>query len=452
MPVQVLMPALSPTMTEGNLAKWHKKEGDKVKAGDIIAEIETDKATMEMEAVDEGVLGRILVPEGTQGVKVNQPIAVILGEGEDAKDLAKAPAEAAAPAAKPAAPAPAAVPAAAPAPRAPAAAPPAPAPRAAAPVAQGNGHAGDRAFVSPLARRMAEQAGLDLAAMHGSGPHGRIVKADVAGALAGGAPRAPAAAPARPGAAPRPAAGAPVHLASYSRDQVVAMAGNIPYTEVPISPMRRVIATRLTEAKQAIPHYYVTIDCEIDRLLAMRAEANAAADLKLSVNDFVIKSAALALKKVPEANVSWSEDAILRWNSIDISIAVALDQGLITPIIKNADQKGLAQISAEMRDLATRAKAGKLKLTEFQGGTFSISNLGMYGVKDFTAVINPPQSCILAVGTGEPRPVVRNGALAVATVMSVTLSCDHRAVDGAVGARWVAAFKKIIEAPALLAL
>ena len=448
MPVQVLMPALSPTMTEGNLAKWHKKEGDKVKAGDVLAEIETDKATMEMEAVDEGVLGRILVPEGTQGVKVNEPIAVMLGEDEDPKNLAKAAprAPAAAPAAAPAVPAPVA-------PRAPAAAPapPAPAPRPAAPATQSNGHAGDRTFVSPLARRMAEQAGLDLAALHGSGPHGRIVKADVASALAGGAPRAPAAA-ARPASAPRPPSGAGLALPTYSRDQVVALAGNIPFTEVPISAMRRVIAKRLTEAKQAIPHYYVTIDCEIDRLLAMRAEANAAADLKLSVNDFVIKAAALALKQVPEANVSWSEDAILSWNSIDISIAVALDQGLITPIIKNADQKGLAQISAEMRDLATRAKAGKLKLTEFQGGTFSISNLGMFGVKDFTAVINPPQSCILAVGTGEPRPVVRNGALAVATVMSVTLSCDHRTVDGATGARWVAAFKKIIEAPALLAL
>ncbi|HXQ50959.1 MAG TPA: pyruvate dehydrogenase complex dihydrolipoamide acetyltransferase [Stellaceae bacterium] len=445
MPIEVLMPALSPTMTEGNLAKWHKKEGEKVRAGDVLAEIETDKATMEMEAVDEGVLGRILVPEGTQGVKVNQPIAVILGEDEDAKALdVKRPA----------------APAAAHAPQPPPQPSPAtrgregPAQRegggtAAASLPAGNGHAAsDRIIVSPLARRLAVEAGLDLATLAGTGPHGRIVKADVEAAMGGAArPRPPAPAPraatpaASPGAAP-----------AQGRDQVVALSGNAPHTEVPISAMRRVIARRLSESKQTIPHYYLTVDCEIDRLLAMRAEANAAADAKISVNDFVIKAVALALRKVPEANASWSEDAILRWTSVDIAVAVALDDGLITPIIKSADTKGLAAISAEMKDLAARARAGKLKLTEFQGGTFSVSNLGMFGMKEFAAVINPPQGGILAIGVGEQRPVVKNGALAVATVMSCTLSADHRVVDGATGARWLQTFKTIIEAPALMAL
>ena len=259
-------------------------------------------------------------------------------------------------------------------------------------------------------------------------------------------------APPRPAQAQAQRAPAAAGAPAASRDHVVALAGNIPYTEVPISAIRRVVARRLTESKQTIPHFYLTVDCEIDRLLAMRAEANAASETKLSVNDFVIKAAALALKQVPEANASWSEDAILRWSEIDIAVAVALDDGLITPIVKNADRKGLASISAEMKDLAARAKAGKLKLTEFQGGTFSISNLGMYGVKDFAAVINPPHGCILAIGAGEQRPVVKNGALAIASVMSCTLAVDHRVVDGATGARWLAAFKKIIEAPALLAL
>jgi pyruvate dehydrogenase E2 component (dihydrolipoamide acetyltransferase) len=441
MPIEVLMPALSPTMTEGNLAKWHKKEGDKVKAGDVLAEIETDKATMEMEAVDEGTLGRILVPEGAQGVKVNAPIAVILGEGEDSSAIsAKPAAPQPAPEAKPAAPQPAseakpAAPQSAPKPSPPTQ------PSAAPPPSHHNG----RLFVSPLARRMAEQAGLDLAAVQGSGPHGRIVKADVEGAMKGGSVR-PAAQRA-PAAMPLPA-GAP----ALGKAQVAALVGNLPYTEVPLNAMRRVIAQRLTQSKQQAPHFYVTIDCEIDRLLAMRAEANGASDQKLSVNDFVIKAAALALRKVPEANASWSEDAILRWGEIDISVAVSLDEGLITPIIKSADKKGLAQISAEMRDLATRARAGKLKLNEFQGGTFSISNLGMFGVKDFTAVINPPQSAILAVGAGEQRAVVKDGALAVATVMSCTLACDHRVLDGAAGARWIKAFKQIVEAPSLMLL
>jgi pyruvate dehydrogenase E2 component (dihydrolipoamide acetyltransferase) len=447
MPIQVLMPALSPTMTEGNLAKWHKKEGDAVKAGDILAEIETDKATMEFEAVDEGTLGRILVPEGAQGVKVNQPIAVILGEGEDkaALDQAKAapaPArtEPAAAANKPA-----------PAPEAPKTpAPPASKPAAAAPAPRANGHGdGARIFASPLARRMAEQAGIDLAALSGSGPHGRIVKHDIETALSKGGVALrtrPAARPPAPGGAPA------VSLPSYRKDQVVALAGNPPFTEIPHSIMRRIVAKRMAEAKATIPHFYLTIDCAIDALLQMRQQINESGDAKVSVNDFVIKAAALTLKKVPAANASWSDDAILRWESVDIAVAVALEDGLITPIVKNADKKGLGIIAAEMKDFAARARAGKLKLGEFQGGTFSISNLGMYGIKDFAAVINPPHGCILAVGAGEERPVARNGQLAVATVMSCTLACDHRVVDGAVGAQWLQQFKKIIEAPATLAL
>ena len=459
MPIEVLMPALSPTMTEGNLAKWHKKEGDAVKAGDILAEIETDKATMEFEAADEGTLGRILVPEGTQAVKVNQPIAVILGEGEDAAALDKAkpapakPAAAAAPAsetqkAEPAA----AANKPAPAPVAPKTAPPPPRaaapPPAAAAAPRSNGHAdGERVFASPLAKRMAEQAGLDLSRLTGSGPHGRIVKHDIETALAKGpgALKAPAArAPAAPGA--------PLSLPSYGKDQVVALAGNPPYEEVPLTAMRRIIAKRMQEAKATIPHFYLTVDCEIDSLLRMRKEINDNADLKVSVNDFVIKAVALTLMKVPAANASFSEDAILRWKTADIAIAVALDDGLITPIIKHAEQKGVGTIAAEMKDLAARARAGKLKLTEFQGGTFSISNLGMYGIKDFAAVINPPHGGILAVGAGEQRPVVKNGQVAIATIMSCTIACDHRVVDGAVGAQWLQAFKKIIEAPAMLAL
>src|SRR5580658_145848 len=448
MPIEVLMPALSPTMTEGNLAKWHKKEGDAVKAGDILAEIETDKATMEFEAADDGVLGRILVPEGAQGVKVNQPIALLLDEGEDKAALDKAKpaparAEPAAAANKPA-----------PAPEAPkttpVAAPPAAAP-AAAPASRGNGQGdGARLFASPLARRMAEQAGIDLAAVAGSGPHGRIVKHDIEAALAkgGAALRAPAPAARAPMA---PAAPAP-SLPGYRKDQVVALAGNPPFTELPHSNMRRIVAKRMAEAKATIPHFYLTIDCAIDALLRMRKEINEASDAKVSVNDFVIKAAALTLKKVPAANASWSDDAILRWESVDIAVAVALEDGLITPIIKSADKKGLGTIAAEMKDLAARARTGKLRLAEFQGGTFSISNLGMYGVKDFAAVINPPHGCILAIGAGEERAVARNGELAVATVMSCTLACDHRVVDGAVGAQWLQAFKKVIEAPGTLAL
>jgi pyruvate dehydrogenase E2 component (dihydrolipoamide acetyltransferase) len=443
MPIQILMPALSPTMTEGNLAKWLKKEGDEVHSGDVLAEIETDKATMEYEAVDDGRLGKILVPEGAQGIKVNQPIAVLLGEDEDTSALEKfaEPPTRAAPAAT----------------REQEGTPPAAAP--ATPVVQrvptrGNG----RIFASPLARRMAQQAGLDLSAIAGSGPQGRIVKADIDAALS-----SMRTGPARPAAAPQLAA--PTAPPVLSKERVIALAGNPPYTERPVTGMRRTIARRLTEAKQTIPHFYLTIDCELDELSKIRTELNAklaptqpasaSGDGRgggISVNDFVLRAAALALRQVPAANASWSDEAILLWDTVDIALAVALEDGLITPIVKNADRKGLAAIANETKDLVARARAGKLKLEEFQGGTFSISNLGMFGVRDFAAVINPPHGGILAVGAGEQRPVVKNGALAIATVMSCTLACDHRVVDGAVGARFLAAFKKLVEDPLTMLL
>jgi pyruvate dehydrogenase E2 component (dihydrolipoamide acetyltransferase) len=453
MPIELLMPALSPTMTEGNLAKWHKKEGDAVKAGDVIAEIETDKATMEFEAVDEGTIGKILVPEGAQGVKVNQPIAVLLEEGEDksALDAAKPATAKAAPApaaAKPAAPPQSAPAPAAAKPAAPAAAP-APAPSAPTPAPAANGHApGARVFASPLARRLAEQGKLDLSAIQGSGPHSRIVKHDVESALKGGAAPRAASPAARGTSGPMPAPGGG-GIIRYSRDQVIALAGGTPHVELPITGMRRTIASRLAES-EVVPHYFLTVDCEIDALLKVRADINDALGVKTSVNDFVIKAAALALRKVPMVNASWSEDAILKWEEVHVSVAVALPEGLITPIIKNADKKGIPLISSEMRELAERAKANKLKLDEFQGGTISISNLGMYGTKQFTAVINPPQSSIIAVGAGEKRPVVKNDALTIATVMSCTGTFDHRVVDGALGAQFMAAFKKLIEAPGAL--
>ena len=435
MPISILMPALSPTMTEGTLAKWLKQEGEEVKAGDVIAEIETDKATMEVEAADEGVLGKILVADGTEGVAVNTPIAVLLEEDEDASALAEFEAAAETPAAvaAPAVEAPPAAPAA-PAVEAHTAAPAAPAVEAhtaapAAPAAVAPKGDGQRIFASPLARRMAQQAGIDLGAVNGSGPHGRIVKADIEVFRTGRAPAAPAA---RPPEMP----GAPA------------------FDVVPLTSMRKVIARRLTESKQQVPHFYVSIDCEIDALLDMRARLNGAADgtYKLSLNDFVIKTAAIALAKVPAANASWFDDGIRRYRQADISVAVALEDGLITPVIRDAGAKGLKTISDEMRELAERARDGKLMPEEYQGGTFSISNMGMYGVKDFAAVINPPQGCILAVGAGEPRPVVKDGALAIATVMSCTLSVDHRAVDGAVGAAFLAAFKKLIEDPLTMLL
>ncbi len=434
MPIQILMPALSPTMSEGNLARWLKQEGDAVKAGDVLAEIETDKATMEFEATDEGTLGKILIAGGTQGVKVNEPIALLLEEGEDASALAAATPKAAP--AKPPAP-----PAAAPAPGAPPVAVPAPAAAPAVAAAPG-----DRTFASPLARRIARDAGLDLKAIAGSGPHGRIIRADVDKAIAGGPAQAQtqvqvqapsavaAAAPAKPAAAPIPEFGPA-------------------YTEVPLTSMRKVIARRLSEAKQTVPHFYLTVDCQVDKLLALRADLNGRSDdYKLSVNDFVIRAAALSLRKVPAANASFTETALRMYTDVDISVAVATPNGLITPIVKHADQKGLAAISNEMKVLAAKARDGKLKPEEFQGGGFSISNLGMYGVKDFAAIINPPQGCILAVGAGEQRPVVKDGALAIATVMSCTLSVDHRVVDGAIGAEFLAAFKKLIEEPLTMLL
>jgi pyruvate dehydrogenase E2 component (dihydrolipoamide acetyltransferase) len=439
MPIEILMPALSPTMTEGNLAKWLKKEGDEVHSGDVLAEIETDKATMEFEAVDDGRVGKILVPEGAQGIKVNQPIAVLLGEDEDPEALDRF-----------AQPAPKPTPAG---PQREAEAQPAGEPMGGLPLTQptvvGRGGNG-RIFASPLARRMAQQAGLDLGQINGSGPQGRIVKADIEAALSAARGGLTPAQP-RPARVPPPVA--PTPSAALSKERVLALAGNPPYTERPLTAMRRVIARRLTEAKQTVPHFYLTVDCKIDELLKVRAELNAKSDAyRISVNDFVIRATALALRQVPAANASWSDDAILGWDTVDIAVAVALDDGLITPIVKNADRKGLAAISNETKDLAARAREGKLRLEEFQGGTFSISNLGMFGVRDFAAVINPPHGGILAVGAGEERPVVKNGALAVATVMSCTLACDHRVVDGAVGAQFLAAFRKLVEDPLTMLL
>ena len=431
MPIKILMPALSPTMTEGNLAKWLKNEGDAIKAGDVIAEIETDKATMEVEAVDEGTLGKILVPAGTEGVAVNAPIALLLEEGEDQSALdggAPAPAPKANGEAKPAAPE------------------SAPAPSAQAPAAAA-ADLGERVAASPLARRMAAQAGIDLKSVQGSGPHGRIVKSDIEAALKGG-PRPAAAPQAKTEAAPAAAAApAPAPAAPAAPPTAV-------YDEIPLNNMRKVIARRLTEAKQTIPHFYLTIDCELDALLAMRAQLNGreGADYKLSVNDFVIKAVALGMRKVPGVNAAWGGDRIFQFKEVDVSVAVAIDGGLITPIVRKADQKGLSTISNEMKDLAKRAKDGKLKPEEFQGGGFSISNLGMYGIKDFLAVINPPQACILAVGAGERRPVVKGDEIKIATVMAVSLSTDHRVVDGALGAVFLQEFKRLVEDPLALLL
>jgi pyruvate dehydrogenase E2 component (dihydrolipoamide acetyltransferase) len=409
MPIEILMPALSPTMTEGKLAKWLKKSGDAIKSGDVIAEIETDKATMEMEAVDEGVLGQILVAEGTEKVSVNQPIAVLLVDGEKAG---------AAPAAAPKAPE-----AKQEAPKPQAAAPVAPAPAAkAAPVAA-KASSGGRVFASPLAKRIAANSGIDLATVQGTGPNGRIVKADVEKAAAGGARKAPA-------------------------KQATAAVSDFgqPYKEVPNSGMRKVIAQRLLEAKTTIPHFYLTIDCIIDEIVKVRKEL-AEDGIKVSVNDFVIKATALALRKVPQANASWTDEAVRLYDNVDISVAVATPEGLITPIVRDADKKGLVAISAEVKDLAARAKTKKLKLEEFQGGGFSISNLGMYGIKEFSAIINPPQVAILAVGKADQRPVVKNGQIVIANVMTCTISCDHRVVDGAVGAEFMQAFQGLIENP-----
>ena len=429
MTINITMPQLSPTMTDGTLSKWLVKEGDSVTSGDVLAEIETDKATMEVESIDDGTVGKILVAEGTDNVPVNNVIAVLLEEGEDASALDGVDTA-------PAAPAPAAEPAvaepAAPEAEAPAAA--APAPQAAAAAAPAPAGGGDRVKASPLARSMAKQAGIDLSQLTGSGPHGRIVKRDVEAAAAGGVATAAAAPTAAPMAAPVLAPGAA-------------------YEDVKLSNMRRVIAERLQEAKQTIPHFYLTVDCELDRLLELRKELNGRSDdYKLSVNDFVIKALGVALRKVPDANAAWGGDVLRRFTTVDVSVAVAIDGGLITPIIRNADAKGLVDISEEMKELAGRAREGKLMPEEYQGGTFSLSNLGMFGIKQFDAVINPPQAGIIAVGAGEQRPVVKDGALSVATVMSCTLSCDHRVIDGAVGARLLTAFKGLIEEPLTMLL
>jgi pyruvate dehydrogenase E2 component (dihydrolipoamide acetyltransferase) len=458
MPINILMPALSPTMEKGNLAKWLKKEGDKVKSGDVIAEIETDKATMEVEAVDEGTIAKILVPEGTQDVPVNDIIAVLAGDGEDVKAAgagaapaksepkaeqkaeqkaevkseAKTEAKTEAPKQEPA-----------PAAKAPATAP---APKAAAPAAEANGH--DRTFSSPLARRLAKEAGIELTRINGSGPHGRVIARDVEEARSGKGLKAPSAAP----------AAGPAIAPSMSDKQILALFEPGSYDIVPHDGMRRTIAQRLTASVQTVPHFYLTMDCDIGKLLAAREEINASAPkdkekkpiYKLSVNDFVIKAMAIALQRIPDCNVSWTEAGMLKHRHSDIGVAVAMPGGLITPIIRNAETKSLSTISAEMKDFAARARARKLKPEEYQGGTTAISNLGMYGIKDFTAVINPPHATILAVGTSEERAVVRGGRIEAAHIMSVTLSCDHRAVDGALGAELIGAFKMLIENPVMM--
>ena len=421
MSVQVLMPALSPTMTEGTLANWLKKEGDNVESGDVLCEIETDKATMEVEAVEEGTLGKIIIAAGTEGVPVNAPIAIILEEGESATDIPDTPA----------APPTAAMGSAASKPVSPV--------QTASPALIQNTTKPSklRIFASPLARRIAEQVGVDISDVNGSGPNGRIVKRDLEAAIAVGVPAITST------------------TALAQSPSIVEGSGG--YTEVPNSTMRKVIASRLLESKQTVPHFYLTVDCQIDALLSMRKTMNAAAPegdkgYKISVNDFVVRAVALALRQVPEANAAWTDTAIRLFNDVDVSVAVATPNGLITPVVRRADEKGLVTISGEVKNLAARGRDGKLMPEEYQGGGFTISNLGMFGVKDFVAIINPPQSCILAVGAGEQRPVVKDGVLAVATVMCCTLSVDHRSVDGAVGAKFLAAFKRMIEEPLTMIL
>ena len=450
MPINILMPALSPTMEKGNLAKWLKKEGDQVKSGDVIAEIETDKATMEVEAVDEGTLAKIVVPEGTQDVPVNDVIAVLAGDGEDVKaagaGTASAPPKPAPSAEAPTAAKPVPAPVAAPAAKVAAPAAATPAPQAAAAAPQTNGHA--RTFSSPLARRLAKDAGIELARINGSGPHGRVIARDVEEAKSGKGLKAPAAAP----------AGAPSIAPSMSDKQIRALFEEGSYEVIPHDGMRRTIAQRLTASVQTVPHFYLTMDCNIGKLVEAREEINAVAPrdkegkpaYKLSVNDFVIKALALALQRIPNANVSWTDGGMLKHKHSDVGVAVAMPGGLITPIIRKAETKPISAISAEMKDFAARARARKLKPEEYQGGTTAVSNLGMYGIKDFTAVINPPHATILAVGTGEERAIVKNGKIEAAQIMSVTLSCDHRAVDGALGAELIGAFKMLIENPVMM--
>ena len=448
MPIEILMPALSPTMEKGNLAKWLKKEGDTVKSGDVLAEIETDKATMEVESIDEGILAKILVPEGSQDVPVNQLIAVLAGEGEDVaaaasgagKGGAAPPPAASAPAA--AAPAPAAAsPASAPA------AAPAPAPASAA-----NG--AGRVFASPLARRIAKEKGIDISALAGSGPHGRIVARDLEGAKPGAKPAAAsAAAPtAAPAAAPAPKAAV---ASAPGAEQVKALFEAGTYEEVQLDGMRKTIARRLVESEQVTPTFFLTVDCDLDDLLALREQVNANASkdkdgkpsYRVSVNDFIIKAMALALQKVPAANAVWAEDRILRMKHSDVGVAVAIDGGLYAPIVKKAETKTLSAISNEMRDLAGRARTKKLKPEEYSGGSTSVSNLGMMGMRNFTAIINAPQSSILAVGASEQRAVVKDGQIKAVTQMTVTMTCDHRVMDGALGAELLGAFKGFIEKP-----
>jgi pyruvate dehydrogenase E2 component (dihydrolipoamide acetyltransferase) len=422
MPVNVLMPALSPTMERGKLAKWLKKEGDKVKSGDILAEIETDKATMEVEAVDEGTIGKLLIAAGTDDVAVNTPIAVILGDGEKPGDAPAAPAPKPAPAAAPAAPASAA---------------PSPAPAA--------NPEGGRVFASPLARRVAKQKGIDIASLLGSGPHGRIVLKDVETAR----PQAAA-------AAAKPAT--PVAIAPPSDDQVLKLFAEGSYELVPHDSMRKVIARRLTESKQTIPHFYVSVDVTIDHLLELRERLNLQAPKdqdgkhiwKISVNDFIIKAMAMALMRVPDANVSWTENAMVRHKHADIGVAVSIPGGLITPIVRKADTKGLAQISAEMKDYAARARNRKLKPDEYTGGSAAVSNMGMMNVKNFAAIVNPPHASILAIGSAERRPVVRGNDIKIEQQMTITLSTDHRCIDGALGAEFIGAIKAYLEEPGLM--
>jgi len=457
MPIPILMPALSPTMEEGTLAKWLVKEGDAVASGDVIAEIETDKATMEVEAVDEGTVGKILVGEGTEGVAINTPVAVILEDGEDASALEGFDAGGST---APTTPSPHPSPA-----RGEGGADVGAAQNKSSPPAGEEGAQRDsdrkvrgaevaippapqkdreRVFASPLARRIAADKGLDLSAVQGSGPHGRIVKADVESATPGAKPAAAKKVASAPGGG---LVGSLPDPRLYYEDGT--------YEEVPLDSMRKSIAKRLTQSKQEIPHYYLTIDCELDELLRVRKELNARGEkdgIKVSVNDFIIRASALALMKVPDCNVSYAGDALLKHTHADIGVAVALDGGLITPIVKAAETKGLGQISAEVKDLAARAKDKKLKPTDYEGGSFSVSNLGMFDIRNFTAVINPPQSAIMAVGAGEERPVVKNGALGSATMMTVTLSCDHRAIDGALGAQLLQAFKVLIEDPLTMLL
>lgn len=435
MAIEIFMPALSPTMEEGTLASWLVKEGDTVSSGDVIAEIETDKATMEVESIDDGVMAKILVEAGTDNVPVGQIIAILAEEGEDVADIEV-------PAATPSA-APAPAPTSAPEAPAPAPAPmtttPAPAP--AAPSTDG------RVKASPLAKRIAANEGLDITAINGTGPHGRIVKRDVEAALAGGTAVAAA-----------PAAAAPVTAPATTPSvvgDVYPPHDDIPFREERLSNMRKTIAKRLTESKTTVPHFYLTIECEIDKLLAQRKELNeklADSGIKISVNDFIIRASALALKKVPAANVQFAGDKMYWYERADISMAVAIDGGLVTPVIRGADQMGLADIASTAKDLALKARDGKLMPEDYAGGTFSISNLGMFGIKEFSAVINPPQGAILAVGAGEQRPVVKGGALSVATMMSCTMSCDHRAIDGAVGAQFLQAFQGFIEDPITMLL